>query len=117
MTNPVRMERPVNSTFNILAPDSVRVPGFAIPGPLTPPPNPDYRFRPALLSDLLCWHKGLAQGQHHDGLWLTGPMGSGKSSVVVEIAARLKAYREGRLPTVPWEEVKRDIEARLRECK
>ena len=43
MTNPVRMERPVNSTFNILAPDSVRVPGFAIPGPLTPPPNPDYR--------------------------------------------------------------------------
>lgn len=34
-----------------------------------------------------------------------------------EIAARMKAYDEGRLPTVPWEEVKRDIEARLRECK
>ena len=34
-----------------------------------------------------------------------------------EIAARLKAYREGRLPTAPWEEVKRDIEVRLRECK
>jgi putative addiction module component (TIGR02574 family) len=34
-----------------------------------------------------------------------------------EIAARLKAYQEGRLETVSWEEAKRDIEARLRECK
>ena len=89
MTHPVHIEIRVNSIFGISASDSVRVPGFDVPGPLTPPPNPDYRFRPALLSDLLCWHKGLAQGQHHDGLWLTGPMGSGKSSLVVEIAARL----------------------------
>ena len=32
----------------------------------------------------------------------------------VEIQARLKAYDEGRLETVSWEEVKRDIESRLR---
>ncbi len=34
-----------------------------------------------------------------------------------EICARMQAYREGRLETVPFEEVKRDIAARLRECK
>jgi cobaltochelatase CobS len=80
----------VNRTFAIDAPDTVRVPGFAVAGPLTPAGHPDYRFRPALLSDLLCWHKGIARGQHHDGLWLTGPMGAGKSSLVVEVAARLR---------------------------
>lgn len=31
------------------------------------------------------------------------------------IEARLKAYEEGKLETVSWEEVKRDIESRLRE--
>jgi cobaltochelatase CobS len=80
----------VNRTFAIDAPDTVRVPGFAVAGPLTPAGHPDYRFRPALLSDLLCWHKGIPRGQHHDGLWLTGPMGAGKSSLVVEVAARLR---------------------------
>ena len=80
----------VNRTFDLAAlPDAVRVPGFDAPGPLTPARNPDYRFRPGLLSDLLAWHKGLVAGHHHDGLWLTGPMGSGKSSLVVETAARL----------------------------
>ena len=34
-----------------------------------------------------------------------------------EIAARLKAYQEGRLKTVPFEQVKREIDSRLRECK
>jgi len=34
-----------------------------------------------------------------------------------EICARMQAYREGRLETVPFEEVKRDIAARLSECK
>ncbi|MFM8766059.1 MAG: ORF6N domain-containing protein [Spartobacteria bacterium] len=31
--------------------------------------------------------------------------------------ARLKAYREGRMEAISFEEVKRDITARLRECK
>jgi len=34
-----------------------------------------------------------------------------------EIEARLKSYREGRMEIVPFEEVKRNISARLRECK
>lgn len=34
-----------------------------------------------------------------------------------EIVARLESYRNGRIEAVPFEEVKRDIAARLRECK
>lgn len=80
---------PVAKTFGIAAPEKLTVPGFTHPGPMTPTAHPGYRFRPGLLSDLLGWHQSLARGQHHDGLWLTGPMGSGKSSLVVETAARL----------------------------
>lgn len=79
----------VAHTFGIKAPEKLRITGFDTPGPLTPPRNDRYRFRPSLLSDLLAWHRGIAPGRHHDGLWLTGPMGSGKSSLVVETAARL----------------------------
>lgn len=89
MTTPTKIDVQVNQTFGILAPDAVRVPGFDIPGPFTPSSKADYRFRPSLLSDVLCWHRGIAAGQHHDGLWLTGPMGAGKSSLIVETAARL----------------------------
>ncbi len=89
MMKPVQTDFSVARTFDLPVPDTVRVPGFEVPGPLTPARNDRYRFRMALLSDLLCWHKGLARGQHRDGLWLTGPMGAGKSSLVVETAARL----------------------------
>lgn len=34
-----------------------------------------------------------------------------------EIVARLEAYREGRMEAISFEEVKRDIAARPRECK
>lgn len=79
----------VAETFGIKAPEKLRVAGFDTPGPLTPTKKDSYRFRPSLLSDLLAWHRGIAPGRHHDGLLLTGPMGSGKSSLVVETAARL----------------------------
>ena len=86
---PFTTDFPVHQTFGIPAPAAVRVPGYEHPGPLTPVGHLDYRFRPALLSDLLAWHQADARVQHHDGLWLTGPMGAGKSSLVVETAARL----------------------------
>lgn len=89
MTTPTQTEVQVNTAFGIQAPDTVRIPGFSQPGPFTPPIHPEYRFRASLLSDVLCWHRGIAAGQHHDGLWLTGPMGAGKSSLIVETAARL----------------------------
>jgi len=34
-----------------------------------------------------------------------------------EICARMEAYREGRMESVPLDDVKRDIAARLRECR
>ena len=89
MTQQHRTEMQINTTFGIKAPDTIKVPGFDQPGPFTPPAKAGYRFRPSLLSDILCWHRGLMAGEHHDGLWLTGPMGSGKSSLIVETAARL----------------------------
>lgn len=82
-------EFPVSTTFGIAAPANIRVQGFTAPHPLTPPLDPLYRFRAALLSDVLRWHRGRVAGEHHDGLWLTGPMGSGKSSVIRQVAARL----------------------------
>ena len=89
MTQQHRTEMQVNTTFGIKASDAIRVPGYDVPGPFTPPAKAGYRFRPSLLSDVLCWHRGLLASEHHDGLWLTGPMGSGKSSLIVETAARL----------------------------
>ena len=89
MTTQQQTEIQVNRAFGIKAPDTIRVPGFDSPGPFTPPLKADYQFRSGLLSDLLCWHRGIAAGQHHDGLWLTGPMGAGKSSLIVQTAARL----------------------------
>ena len=79
----------VNKTFGIAASDQVRVSGLAMPGPLTPRMDPQYTFRQNLLSDVLGWHRGIVSGPIHDGLWLTGPMGSGKSSLIVQTAARL----------------------------
>jgi len=79
----------VAKTFGLNVSETLQVPGASTPGPLTPAINPEYRFRTSLLSDLLAWHKGLRAGHHHDGLWLNGPMGSGKSSLVLQTAARL----------------------------
>ena len=48
--------------------------------------NPDYVFRRELLSDILAWLKGAAG---NDPLYVVGPTGSGKSSVITQIASRL----------------------------
>lgn len=50
-----------------------------------PKANPDYRFRRELLTDVLGW---LQHGEHYP-LWLTGPMGCGKTSIIIEVHARL----------------------------
>lgn len=83
------IEFAVGPTFGVAVPDQVRVPGFDIPGPWTPPAQSGYRFRKDLLADVLGWYQGRVAQLHPDGLWLTGPMGAGKSSVIREIAARL----------------------------
>lgn len=48
--------------------------------------EPNYKFRKDLLRDVLAWWEFSSKG---DGLFLTGPTGSGKSSLILQIAARL----------------------------
>jgi cobaltochelatase CobS len=47
----------------------------------------DFRFRPELLGDILAWLR--VSETLKDGLFLTGPTGSGKSSILTQIAARM----------------------------
>ena len=89
MTTQQQTDIQINRAFGIKALDTIRVPGFDSPGPFTPP------LRRTISSDQDCCRTccaGIAvsaAGQHHDGLWLTGPMGAGKSSLIVQTAARL----------------------------
>ncbi len=78
----------VADTFGVTAPAALTIPGWSQPGPLTPTPNPDYVFRNRFLSDWLGWYRERLNGCP-DGLWILGPTGSGKSSGVVEVCARL----------------------------
>jgi len=78
---------PVKQTFGLTdpeVPEKLMVPGFDQPGPFTPSSDPDYQFRRDLLSDLLAW---VMVGR--EGLYLTGPTGAGKSSLILQVAARL----------------------------
>lgn len=47
----------------------------------------EYQFRKELLSDLLAWY--MLSRDSREGMLLTGPTGSGKSSVIKQIAARM----------------------------
>lgn len=78
----------IADTFEINAPKSVRVTGFdeSCAGDFTPEIEAGYTFRADLLRDVLAWWEFAPQG---DGLFLTGPTGSGKSSLILQIAGRL----------------------------
>ena len=80
----------VKTLFGLPVPEKAKVRGFAAPGPLTPPADPDYHFRKELVGDFLCWHQARLSGACKDGVWLAGPLGSGKKTTFVnEVAARL----------------------------
>lgn len=53
--------------------------------PYVPPANPEYVFRNDVLCDVLIY----LEDPQNDALFITGPTGSGKTSVILEIAARL----------------------------
>lgn len=75
----------IRDTFGLPeVPAEITVPGCDRPGPFTPEVDPGYQFRKELLSDLLAW---VVSGR--EGLYLTGPTGAGKSSLVCQVAARL----------------------------
>ncbi len=76
---------PIAETFGIPAPASMQVEGFCpAQNPYVPVQKP-YVFRKDHLRDVLAF-LGAANG---DGLYLTGPTGSGKTSLLEQVCARL----------------------------
>lgn len=76
---------PLAETFGIAAPDHLTVPGFVDSSHPLIPKRKAYVFRREPLRDVLAF---LTQS-HGDGLYITGPTGSGKTSLVTQVAARL----------------------------
>lgn len=69
----------------ITLPQQFKIRSFATPNEYVPVAHGDYVFRRGLFRDITNF---LCRPYNH-ALWLSGPTGSGKTSVVTEIAARL----------------------------
>lgn len=81
------MKKSITEVFGIQAPATITVDvRDNAKHAMIPRSNPDYVFRREILSDILAWMKGAAGT---DPLYLVGPTGSGKSSIITQIAARL----------------------------
>jgi len=76
----------IAATFGISAPASMKVEGFAPTQNVYVPTQKPYVFRKEHLRDVLAF-LGSPNG---DGLYLTGPTGSGKTSLLEQVAARLQ---------------------------
>lgn len=81
------VEISVRNAFNLTGvPDSVKLPGFAdSDNPYIPSKNKNYVFRKEFLREVIAFLKT----PDGDALFVTGPTGSGKTSGITEIAARL----------------------------
>jgi cobaltochelatase CobS len=75
----------IATTFGITAPVSMKVEGFMPAQNVYVPTQKPYVFRKDHLRDVLAF-LGSPNG---DGLYLTGPTGSGKTSLLEQVAARL----------------------------
>lgn len=77
---------PVGETFNVAVPEKVTAVGFTdTENPFIPTRNEAYKFRKEFLREVLAFLKAPCG----DALFVTGPTGSGKTSGICEIAARL----------------------------
>lgn len=80
-----KVEVNIKKTFGTLAPITSPVTwGWKFPHERTPKLEPNYVFRPELLILLLAAHENKS-----DKLLFTGPTGSGKSTAIEQVAARL----------------------------
>lgn len=75
----------VSTTFGVKARPGLEVQGFADDTHPQIPVRKPYVFRPELLRDVLAY----LHDAGGDGLFLTGPTGTGKTSLICQIAARL----------------------------
>src|SRR5690554_4867967 len=75
----------IADTFGIQAPAKLTVEGFADGGHPKIPVKREYVFRREPLRDVLAF----LSHPHGDGLYVTGPTGSGKTSLITQVAARL----------------------------
>ena len=76
----------VGNTFRIAGAENITLISHApCNSPYVPAANPNYKFRKELLRNVLMF----LQAPCGDALFLSGPTGSGKTSVITEIAARL----------------------------
>jgi len=76
----------INKTFELEGiPNELTIQGYQEGSPFVPTVDRHYLFRNDILSDILAWH--MLGG--NEGLYLTGPTGSGKSTLVTQVASRL----------------------------
>ena len=75
----------VSTTFGVNAPPNMSVEGFADIANPHIPSRKDYLFRRDHLRDVLAF----LSAPKGDGLYITGPTGSGKTSLVEQVAARI----------------------------
>lgn len=87
MSNRQKISTSVATAFNLNVNPGLMVDAYSEPCHFTPKMDPNYQFRQEILSDILAWWGVGAKLK--DGLYLTGPTGSGKSSVICQLAARL----------------------------
>lgn len=76
---------PIASTFDVPAPDGAIVEGLEDTGNPYVPRCKSYVFRKDLLRDVIAF----ISDSGGDGMYLTGPTGCGKSSLIEQVAARL----------------------------
>ncbi|MBS3951721.1 AAA family ATPase [Methylicorpusculum oleiharenae] len=76
---------PIGQTFAIAAPAAMTVDGFEDASHPSIPARKDYVFRNEHLRDILAY----IANPVGDALYLTGPTGSGKTSLISQVAARL----------------------------
>lgn len=77
---------PIGATFGLKdIPEQLTVEGNAERNEFVPAIDPNYVFRKDLLSDFLAWK----MCGDKDGLYMTGPTGSGKTTLGQQVAARI----------------------------